>query len=182
MTEISDRYRKVADGLSARMAAVPPDGWERPSPCEGWTARDVVRHVVESTGMFLGRAGVELPQGPSVDDDPNGAWATARAAMERALDDPNVAQVEYDSPMGRTTLETTAGMFGVGDVLVHTWDLARATGLDERLDPDEVGRLYAVMEPNDEMLRQGSAFGARVEVPNDADPQTKLLAFTGRHP
>lgn len=182
MTEISDRYRKVAGDLSARVAAVSPDAWERPSPCEGWTARDVVAHVVEATGMFLGRAGVELPQGPSVDDDPQGAWEAARTAMERALDDPEVAQTEYDSPMGRTTLETTVGMFGVGDVLVHTWDLARAAGLDERLDQDEVGRLYAVMEPNDELLRQGTAFGPKVEVPDDADQQTKLLAFTGRRP
>lgn len=182
MTEISDRYRKVADDLSARVAAVTPDAWERPSPCEGWTARDVVAHVVEATGMFLSRAGVELPEGPSVEDDPQGAWETARAAMQRALEDPAVAQVESDSPMGRTSLETTVGMFGVGDVLVHTWDLARATGLDERLDPDEVERLYAVMEPSDEMMRQGTAFGPKVEVPDDADPQTKLLAFSGRRP
>jgi uncharacterized protein (TIGR03086 family) len=182
MTETSDRYRKVADDLSQRVAAVPLEGWERPSPCDGWTARDVVAHLVESTGMFLGRVGVTLPEGPSAAEDPQGAWEAARAAMEQALDDPAVAQVEYDSPMGRTTLETTAGMFGVGDVLIHTWDLARATGLDERLDQDEVRRLYEVMEPNDEMMRQGTAFGPRVDAPDDADEQTKLLAFTGRRP
>ncbi len=65
---------------------------------------------------------------------------------------------------------------------MHTWDLARATGLDERLDPDEVHALFVTMEPMDEMLRQSGQFGARVPVPDDADEQTKLIAFTGRQP
>ncbi len=82
--------------------------------------------------------------------------------------------------MGTSTLERFIGLFGVGDVLVHTWDLARATGLDERLDPDEVHRLLAAMEPNDEMMRQGTAFGPKVAVGPDADEQTQLLAFSGR--
>ena len=84
--------------------------------------------------------------------------------------------------MGRGSFEQMVGRFGTADLLVHTWDLARAVGLDEQLDPDEVRRAYAVMEPNDEMMRQGSAFGPRIEVPDDADEQTRLIAFTGRRP
>ena len=183
MSEISDHFRRVADDFTARVDAVPADGWDRPSPCEGWVARDVVGHVVDTLGMFLGRVGVEMPVGPSVKDDPAGAWRTARGAAEAALGDPAVARREYESPMfGTTTLEQTVGTFGVGDVLIHTWDLARAVGLDERLDQEEVRRLFESMEPNDELMRQGTAFGPRVEVPDDADEQTKLLAFTGRRP
>lgn len=180
MTETADRYQKVADAFSARVAAVPADAWDNPSPCDGWTARDVIVHVVEAAGMFLSRAGVGLPATPSAVDDPRGAWEAARAATQAALADPSIAQAAIDNPMGPMTLETMVGMFGVGDVLVHTWDLARATGLDERLDADEVARLHEVMAPNDEMMRQGTAFGPKVDVPDDADPQTKLLAFTGR--
>jgi uncharacterized protein (TIGR03086 family) len=73
-------------------------------------------------------------------------------------------------------------MFGTSDILVHTWDLARATGLDETLDPDEVHGLLAGMEPMDAVLRQSGHFGPRVDVPADADEQTRLIAFTGRHP
>jgi uncharacterized protein (TIGR03086 family) len=73
-------------------------------------------------------------------------------------------------------------MFCIGDVLVHTWDLARATGQDETLDPDEVHGLYEGMLPIDDVLRQSGQYGARVEVPDDADEQTKLIAFTGRQP
>jgi uncharacterized protein (TIGR03086 family) len=180
MSEISDRFRHVAEGFTARATAVPADGWDRPSPCEGWVARDVVAHLVEASGMFLGRIGVELSPGPSPSDDPVGAWEAARDSVLAALEDPSVAGREYESPMGTTTFERTIGMFGIGDVLVHTWDLARAVGLDERLDQDEVHRLFVVMEPNDEMMRQGTAFGPRVEVDDDADEQTRLLAFTGR--
>jgi uncharacterized protein (TIGR03086 family) len=181
MSEVSERFRAVAEGFSARTKAVPVERWDDPSPCEKWKARDVVAHLVTSTGMFLARVGVELPEGPSADDDPVGAWETARAAAQAALDDPSIAGREYDGGMGRMTLEATVGMFGIGDVLVHTWDLARATGLDERLDADEVHRLLVVMEPNDAMMRQGTAFGPKVSCPDDADEQTKLLAFTGRH-
>ncbi len=159
---------------------MPADAWDRPSPCEGWVARDVVTHVVNAAGMFLGRVGVELPAGPSPEDDLVGAWETGRDAVQSALEDPEVASREYEGPMGTATLEQTISMFGVGDVLVHTWDLARATGLDERLDADAVHRLLLAMEPHDAMMRQGTAFGPRVEVPVDADEQTKLLAFTGR--
>jgi uncharacterized protein (TIGR03086 family) len=181
MSEISERYRHVAEEFSARARAVPEDGWGRQSPCEKWTARDVVTHVVAASGMFVGRVGVELPEGPSTEDDPVAAWETARAGVQAALEDPSVATREYDGGMGRMTLEASVGMFGIGDVLVHTWDLARATGLDEHLDPDEVHRLFVVMEPNDAAMRQGTAFGPRVPCADDADEQTRLLAFTGRH-
>jgi hypothetical protein len=66
--------------------------------------------------------------------------------------------------------------------VVHTWDLARATGLDETLDADVVHEMLVGMEPLDEMLRASGHYGARVAVAGDADDQTKLIAFTGRTP
>jgi uncharacterized protein (TIGR03086 family) len=181
MSETSERFQRVADGFSARVAAVPAGAWDQASPCEGWSARDVVAHVIDAAGRFLSRAGVQLPAGPTVAEDPVGAWEAARAGVLGALTDPEIAARTYKSPMGATmTLEQVVGMFGIGDVLVHTWDLARATGLDERLDPQEVSRLSAAMEPNDEMMRQGTAFGPKVEPPPGADEQTRLLCFTGR--
>jgi hypothetical protein len=65
---------------------------------------------------------------------------------------------------------------------VHTWDLARATGGDERLDADEVHRMVAGMEPYDDMMRSSGQYGPRVEVAADADEQARLLAFMGRRP
>jgi hypothetical protein len=61
-------------------------------------------------------------------------------------------------------------------------DLARATGLDERLDPDAVARMLDGIEPMDEALRSSGHYGPKVEVPEGADEQTRLLAFLGRTP
>ena len=73
-------------------------------------------------------------------------------------------------------------MFVLGDVVVHTWDLARATGLDETLDADVVHDMLVGMEPLDDMLRASGQYGPKVEVGADADEQTRLIAFTGRRP
>jgi hypothetical protein len=70
MTEISERYARLADAFAAKIASVPSDRWATQSPCEGWTARDVVGHVVSSQGLILGLVGRSLGDIPSADDDP----------------------------------------------------------------------------------------------------------------
>ena len=65
---------------------------------------------------------------------------------------------------------------------MHTWDLARATGQDERLDPETCAQLLAGMEPIEELLRSSGQYGPRVRVPADADVQTRMLGFIGRNP
>lgn len=179
---VADRFRLLAADFSTRVEAVPADCWESPSPCEGWTARDVVRHMVGNVDMFFGMIGRERPPGPSVDDDPVGAWAGARDAMQAALDDPDVAGAEYDGMFGRTTLEQSVDRFMAVDLVVHSWDLARAAGGDERLDPDEVHRVYEELQPMDDMLRAPNAFGPKLDPPEGADEQGRLLAFLGRRP
>jgi uncharacterized protein (TIGR03086 family) len=181
MSETAERYRNVAAAFTERVEQVPAGAWDNTAPCEGWVARDIVRHIVDTAGYFLGRGG-EAVAAPSVDDDPVGAWKAVRDAIEGALEDPAVATMEVESPMGKSTFEELIGIFGVGDVLVHTWDLARATGQDETLDAAEVSRLFEYMQPMDEMMRKGDAFGPKVEPPAGADEQTKLIAFTGRTP
>ncbi len=79
-------------------------------------------------------------------------------------------------------MENAVDTFILGDVLVHTWDLARAAGLDEGLDADEVHRMVDSMEPYDEALRQSGHYGARVQVGGRrrrADPASRLH---GRQP
>jgi uncharacterized protein (TIGR03086 family) len=188
MAESAPRFERVAAAFSARVEAVPADAWERPAPCEGWVARDVVRHLVEwlpGPGFLLGTFDVETGPIPSVETDPAAAWAVVRDAIQRALDDPAIAtRVEDCGPPGRLSLEAAVEMTCTPDVLIHTWDLSRATGLDERLDPDEVHHLLTGIEslpPEvDEAMRRSGHYGARVAVADDADEQTRLLAFMGR--
>jgi uncharacterized protein (TIGR03086 family) len=180
VSEIADRYRKLAASFTARVDAVRDDRWSNPSPCEGWTAVDIVRHMTETAGIFYSLVGRELPPIPSVDDDPKGAWAATRNAIQRALDDPAFAGLPYEGQLGHSTFEVGVDKFLSGDLLLHTWDLARATGLDERLDPDEVSNVLSTLTPMDEVMRAPGAFGPKVEAPDGADEQTQLLAFAGR--
>lgn len=184
MTEIADRYRRRAAGFTTRVEAVPEEHWARPSPCDEWTARDVVRHVVNTSRMFLGFIGHEPPPWPAVDDDPAGAWAAARDAIQAALDDPAVARLEYDGQLGRAVFEQSVDRFLSADALIHTWDLARAVGLDDRLDADDVHTsleaMAALEDTVGELMRKSGAFGPKLDPPADADEQTRLLAFLGR--
>jgi uncharacterized protein (TIGR03086 family) len=182
--ETAEHYRRVAAAFSERVDAVPLGAWDNDAPCDGWVARDVVRHMVEwMGGMVAQSTELTIEAGPSVDDDPAGAWHVFDDQMQALLVDPELAASEFfHEYIGRMPLEQAVAMVMIPDVFLHAWDLARATGLDETLDPDEVAGLYAGMEPLDEMLRQSGQYGPRVAVPDDADAQTKLLAFIGRHP
>jgi uncharacterized protein (TIGR03086 family) len=66
------------------------------------------------------------------------------------------------------------------DVLIHGWDVATSTGQDTALDPELVEACIAVIEPQLDMLVGSGAFGTPLEVPDDADSQTRLLAMLGR--
>jgi uncharacterized protein (TIGR03086 family) len=182
MREVAERYRRLSGAFAARIATVPADRWEDPSPCEGWTARDVVRHVVGSQARFLRLVGRELGPVPDVADDPAGAWDAARAVVQADLDDPVRAAAEFDGLFGRTTFAQAVDRFGNTDLVVHAWDLARATGQDERLPPEEVRRVLAATAGLEDSMRGPRTFGPPVDVPPDADEQTRMLAFLGRRP
>jgi uncharacterized protein (TIGR03086 family) len=184
MSGPADEHRRVAGAFTTTVEGVAPDAWDNPAPVDGWVARDVVGHLVEWFPAFLdGATDVRLPAGPSVADDPVGAWRSQTDAVQALLDDPETAQREYDFPhMGRMSLEQVTDMIYTGDVFMHRWDLARATGQDETLDPEKCTVMLEGMLPMDEMLRQSGQYGPRVEVPDDADATTKLMAFIGRTP
>jgi uncharacterized protein (TIGR03086 family) len=182
MSEVADRYRRLTDAFAAKVAAVPADTWEHPSPCDGWTARDIVRHVIATQAMFVGFVGLELGAIPSVDDDPVAAWDAARAVVQRALEDPACAAAEFDGFSGRSTFEAAVDRFLCFDQVVHGWDLARTAGLDERIDPAEIARVRVQAEAFGDALRGPQAFGAPVEPPAGSDDQARLLAFLGRNP
>jgi uncharacterized protein (TIGR03086 family) len=182
MTEISQRYARLADAFAAKIAAVPDDRWSSPTPCENWTAREVVGHVVSSQGIFLGLVGRSIGNLPSVDDDPLAAWDAARAVVQRDLEDPEKAATEFEGMLGKQTFEGAVDRFLCFDLVVHGWDLAHATGLDERIAPDDVAQVQAQAEAFGDAMRNPQAFGAAVDPPPGADAQARLLAFLGRRP
>ena len=174
------RYRRLSEDFTRTVHAVPRDRWNNPSPCEDWTALDVVRHVVETHGMFLGLVGRTLNPAPSVDEDVEKAWISARDQVQADLDDPERAQAEYDGYFGTATFEGSVGNFLGFDLVVHRWDLARATGGDERLNLDDVREVQRRAEELGDTLRSEGVCAAPIEPPPDADEQTRMLAFLGR--
>jgi uncharacterized protein (TIGR03086 family) len=181
-TEPAARHRQVAAAFTARADAV--TDWDAPAPVEGWVARDVVRHLVEWLPALLGPgAGVVLPAVPPVDDDPAASWRAHAAAVQALLDDPATGTGVLRNPhIGEVPLPEAVDRFYTTDVFLHTWDLARATGQDDRLDPGHCAELLAGMEPLDAMLRDSGQYGPRVDVPAQAPVQDRLIGFLGRDP
>jgi uncharacterized protein (TIGR03086 family) len=176
------RHREIGGTFGDKVRGV--RNWDAPSPVPGWTARDVVRHLVEWFPGFLeAGAGIKLASGPSVENDPVGAWQAHFDAVQEVLDDPETPdRVLSNRHIGDVPLPQAIDQFYTADVFMHTWDLARATGQDDRLDPDFCAVLLAGMEPMEEVIRASGQYGARVAVPDDADAQTKMLGFIGRDP
>jgi uncharacterized protein (TIGR03086 family) len=181
-----DKFQRSLDGFDQRVAAVRDDQWQAPTPCSEWDVRALVGHVTSeqlwAPSMLAGRTMAEVGDrfdGDVLGDDPRAAWREAAAgareaaASSKALD--GMVHVSYgDVPAERYLTEMTL------DAVVHAWDLARATGGDERLDPELVELALALVEPNLELLAASGLFGAPLEVPAGADPQTRLLALLGR--
>lgn len=178
----ADRHRRVATRFSEVVDGV--TDWDAGTPVPEWRVRDVVGHLVTWFPPFLaGGAGVDLGVGPSVDDDPVGAWAHQAAAVQAVLDDTGAADRVLANPhIGEVALPEAIDRFYTSDVLLHTWDLARASGQDDALDPEECAILLAGMEPMEGVLRGSGQYGPAVPVAPDADVQTRLIAFIGRDP
>jgi len=182
MSEVSERYRRLSDAFAAKVAAVPDNKWDAPSPCDDWTTRGVVQHVVDTQGLFLGFIGKEPGAIPSVDTDPVGAWNAARAGVQRALDDPATAQTEYDGFFGTTTFEKSVNKFLCVDQVIHGWDLARAAGLDDHIADEDIAYVREQAKTYGDAMRNPMVFGPEVDAPGSASDQDKLLAYLGRRP
>lgn len=180
MSAISERYAIVSAAFVDKVAGVPEDRWDAPTPCEGWTVRDLVGHMIDNHRRFLGLVGRELDPLPPAEQDAVGAITVAREQVLAALRDPARATETYEGRFGVRTFEWAVDTFLSFDLVIHGWDLARATGQDETIPPDEVDRLLRAAPDWGDMARAPGVFGPEVEVPADADRQTRLLAFVGR--
>jgi len=180
VSETSDRYARVADGFSARLQGVAPGAWSDPTPCPDWTVRVLAAHVVGTQRRVLATLHGTEADDVDVDGDLAAQWRAASAAVRQALDDESLASKTMSGMFGEQTFESLVGRLVCADTLIHTWDLARATGQDEQLDPDAVSKARAFLAPLDEAIRRPGGFGPKIDTPSDADEQTALLHFCGR--
>jgi uncharacterized protein (TIGR03086 family) len=180
MSEVVERYRIVADGFTTRVAGVAPDGWSVTTPCSDWTVADLVAHVVMTHLRVL----ATLDGTDPLDLDPNGdlftQWRAATGTLLEALGDEARASKIMSGMFGEQTFASLVGRLVCSDTLLHPWDLARATGQDERLDSEAVARALETLTPLDEGLRRPGGFAPRIVPAPGADVQMQLLNFCGR--
>lgn len=176
--EVVDRYTSLADQFGARVEATPDDAWDNPAPCEGWKARDVVTHLTDTQrGLTAALTGTEAGAAGA---DPKADWRTTYAAFKDAISRPGALDKLVPGPFGEMPASQVIGRFLSTDALVHTWDLARAVGGDERIDADAVKQAYSGLKPMDAMIRQPGLFGPKIDPADGDDEQTEFLKFLGR--
>jgi uncharacterized protein (TIGR03086 family) len=175
--DIIDRYEEVANGFTARLDAVGDDQWANPTPCTDWSVRQLVDHVIDVQRAIPEGLGMAIADGP----DPRATWRAVRDGAMTVLRKPGVLEQTMQGRSGEMPVEMSLGI-RLSDLLVHTWDLARATGGDERLNPDVAAIVLERLKPNDEVLRSSGTFGPKIDPPAGADAAVELLCFTGRNP
>ena len=152
--------------------------WDNQSPCTEWDARGVLEHVIGFHDVLLLRPTGTKPQRPK--DDPVARWDVTASAIREAIDRAPTQPTSADDP-SQPDLARLLPMLTT-EMLLHSWDLARAVGVDPRLDSGLCEVSYEMALSNDRQLRSSGLFGPAVPVANDADSATRLLAFLGRDP
>ncbi len=177
MTEPKEVWRQVADRWTEVHAQIGDDQWDNQTPCSDWTVRELVDHL-QWHGTALSMLGADI--------GPGDGWADIRAALDAVLAD--TSNLEGAVPQFGGMPKPDLAGFLIGDRLIHTWDLARAIGVDDTLPADPVAAAMAGLQhAPSEFLRNPNPLGIAmmgrpVEVRDDASAQDKMLAFSGRRP
>ena len=173
-----------------RLRAVGPDQWDLPTPCTGWDVRGLVNHVAAGNRMavrLLDGCSREEAMATIASDvlgaDPVDTAVAEAAAQAAAFGEPVALERVCHHPMADIPGAMLIG-FRVGDLTLHAWDLARATGGEEALDADLVAEVWAAMEPMGPFIAETGDFGdgPSGDVDEDAPLQTRMLDLAGRRP
>ncbi|OZF35533.1 TIGR03086 family protein [Rhodococcus sp. 14-2483-1-1] len=177
----AQQHLQDAAMFTALVESASPEDWSRPSPVSDWAAIDVVKHLIEwSRGFLAGGAGIEF-ETLDIDADPKAAWRHHVADIQAILDDPS-DRVLSNPHTGDMPVDEAIAMFYTADIWMHSWDLAKALGLEHDLGQDRCAAALDAMRPMEQMLRDSGQYGPSVPVGEDASPQDKLMAFIGRDP
>jgi uncharacterized protein (TIGR03086 family) len=184
MSENLRNFTKAIYGMDAVVRRCPPDAWDNDSPCEGWTARDVVGHQV---GVLLGVANMargndmKFPETPEDLSDPASLWASARDEVLETLDQPGALQHSGPYWFGEMSIDQLIAVVS-WDPLTHAWDLAQAAGTESALDAGLAQRSFDTISAIRPNLAKMGLITDEVPVPADADIVDRYLGLVGRNP
>jgi uncharacterized protein (TIGR03086 family) len=169
-------FLDAADRFTATVRAT--TDWSAASPCEEWTAADVVDHVVDTERQFLEGHGVAVGARPS--GGPVEVWAAHLAAVRPVASDDDFCRREYDGFFGRTTIGSTLDAFYGFDLVVHGWDLGSSNGRPTSFTDADLDTMDQAFVGFGEHAYDEGVFHRPVEVAADAPRQERLLARMGR--
>lgn len=176
----------ILPALEEIVRNIGPDQMTNATPCTEFDVRGVFNHMIGGAVLLAPQFRGDPPPDPPADgtdltgDDATGAFKVAIDALGDALRQPGAFDRTVVAPFGPAPGDVVARFLAL-DGMVHTWDLAVATG--QTYDPDEpvvvevLAFAHQIITPE---LRAAGAFGAEVPAPRGATPFQQLLAFTGR--
>ncbi len=185
-SDAAELYRRACLFFGEHVHAVRDDQWHDPTPCADWDVRELVNHLVNEdrwavplfAGKTLDAVGDEF-DGDLLGADSKSAWdAAVKEALDMALAPGAVERTVHLSFGATPAAEYLMQLFA--DHLVHAWDLANGIGADTTMDPELVQACLTWFEGMEQVYRDMGAVAERPPIPDDADPQTRLLAAFGR--
>ena len=180
MNTTTMQYEAAQRPLTAVIDAVPAQSWTNPSPCDGWSAHDVLRHLIETQREFLTGHHIDLGGVPDIDTDPLAAWREHAKRVMAAISQDAVPAIAFDGHFGATTVGDTLEQFYVWDMLVHRWDIARSDGAQSALSDAELDQIERGADSFGEALYMDGVCRPGVTAPVDVDRKVRLLARLGR--
>jgi uncharacterized protein (TIGR03086 family) len=183
-----DAYRRAQDGFEAVLRTVAPDRWDSPSMCAEWAVGDVAGHVIWAqhqlqswaTGTtYTERAGAPGSPHPATmtGPDPVWTWREARTAGDASLTDTALSRTTIIPGVGEIPVAAVIPLL-ITDLVTHTWDIGHVLAVDVRLPADLVALAFDWARAN--AVRAPGFFGPELTPPDNADEQTRMLAFLGR--
>lgn len=184
------------DRTGQTVEALRPEDRDLPTPCAEWDVHALLAHLVGVIAAFEDVASGAEPEVPVTDlpahlqalgeerikDGPVDAYHDTAQRTLAAWQQRGSLDGTVFLPMGFEMPADLAIVIVTLDALVHGWDLGRAIGADTEIDPALAeAALEAAQGFVSDQLR-GTAFGAAIDVPADASPTDRLVAFLGRRP
>jgi uncharacterized protein (TIGR03086 family) len=168
------------------LAGIGPEQWSMPSPCAEWDVRALVNHVVAGNlwvaplvaGQTIEQVG-DRYDGDVLGDDPLTSYDRSAVEAAEAFRSPGAMDAPVAVSYGPVPGRVYAG-HRLMDVVIHGWDIARATGQDTTLDPALLDACWEVLEPQIDLLAASGMFGHRIDAPADASSEARLLGLLGR--
>ena len=186
MGAVSEQFGRATAHFGDLVHQIKDDQWSAATPCSDWDVRALVNHLVYEArwapplleGQSLEEVGSKF-DGDLLGDDPQSSYDDALGDVRATLNNPAAIRDTVQLSYGETPAHEYLAQMTC-DFVVHSWDLARGIGADDTLDPDLVQWVDDIARPQAAMLAASGMFDPPVDVPADADPQTKLLALFGR--